>query len=195
MLSGGTERFFDMGYADIIDPADALNLRAKAHRWPMACDSALVFQQPELNELRDIWLQRAPGGIVPPRSAFDARTLKPWLSHIMIVERVAVGAAGFRYRMRLEGSEIVLVAGESTGRYLDDVYPPGDVPRISAPYDAVLDGRTALRVVTDVQTPHLDHLSAECFVAPLADANGEVTLVLRAAWFKVKHVAAARMMG
>jgi hypothetical protein len=180
--------------AAIIDIAEALNVRAKAQRWPMQCDSRLEFEQPELNALRDIWFERAGNGTVPPRSAFDARTLKPYLSHIMIVERVGASHAGWRYRMRLEGSEIVQIAGESTGRHMDEVYPPASLPRMAAPYDAVLDSRAPLRVVADVQSARFAHLVGECFMAPLADANGDVTLVLRGAWFKAKQVT-ARMVG
>jgi hypothetical protein len=175
-----------MAFPGATDPALALNVRAKAEGWPIRCDSALCFERPELNALRDIWLSLAARERTPSRSKLDARTLKPFLRNIMIVERVYVDAATWRYRMRFEGSSIVEVAGESTGRFMDECHPPELLPLAAAPYDAVLDQGAPMRLVADLRTRRLDHLTAECLIAPLADARGETTLALRGAYFRPK---------
>jgi hypothetical protein len=175
-----------MAFPGATDPALALNVRAEAEGWSIRCDSALCFERPELNALRDIWLSLAARKRTPSRSSLDARTLKPFLRNIMIVERVYVDVATWRYRMRFEGSAIVEVAGESTGRFLDECHPPALLPQAAAPYDAIFDQGAPMRLVADLQTPHLDHLTAECLIVPLVDARGETTLALRGVYFRPK---------
>ena len=155
----------------------------------MRCDGALVFERPELNALRDVWQTFAAADRLPRRSDFGARVLKPFLRNIMIVEREFTGPAQWRYKMRLEGTAMVEMIGESTGKYLDECYAPEFLPRLIAPYDAVLEQRVPMRVVVELKTPRLDYLTAESLIAPLANARGETAFALRCTYFRPKVAA------
>jgi len=176
-----------MGRLEPIDPAWALNRRAQAEGWPFRCDSALEFERPELNALCGIWRSIAAGKGVPSRADFDARTLKPFLRNIAIVERVFFDAGKSRYRSRLTGSAIVEVAGENTGHFLDEHIPPEFLPRWTNAYDAVLDSGTPMRFVSDFRVPQLVYLDGESLAAPLANAHGNIALVLTSTYFKPKR--------
>jgi hypothetical protein len=169
-----------------IDPALALNRHAQVKNWPLRCDSALSFERPELNAVRDIWRSLAAGKNVPPRTDFDARTLKPYLRNISIIERVPVDAAKWRYRYRLMGTAITEVAGENTGHFLDERIPPKLLPRWTSAFDAVLDNDMPMRFVADFQVRPLDYLHGEAFAAPLADERGETTLILTCLYLKAR---------
>jgi hypothetical protein len=172
-----------MGRHETIDPAAALNRRAQAEGWPFRCDTQLEFERPELNALRDLWRSLAAGNVAPSRADFDARTLKPFLRNIAIIERV-VTADKWRYRARLTGSAIVEIAGDNTGRFFDQCIAPEFLARSTVPYDTVLDSGTPLRVVSSFELPLLSYLGGESFFAPLADTHGVLTLVLTCVYFK-----------
>jgi hypothetical protein len=178
-----------MGHLEAIDPASALNLRAQAEGWTTYCDPGLAFETPELHQLLDIWRARAATKNIPSRADFDARTMKPFLRNISIVERVYVDSITWRYRTRLCGSAIVEVMGERTGRFLDEYLPYEFASRWSSIYDTVLDSRTPLRFVADFQLPQLAFLSGEGLGAPLADSRGGVNLILGCTFYKPKQAA------
>jgi len=179
-----------MGCFEVFDPAEAINRRALAENWPFACDGVLCFEQNELNALSDIWFSLAAKKGVPSRADFDARILKPFLRHIGIVERVMIDASKWRYKTRLSGSAIVEIAGDQTGRFLDEYIPAAFLPRWSSVYDAVLDGRAPLRVAGAFELPKLAYLNGESLVAPLVDARGNTSLVLSCLYFTPKQAAA-----
>ena len=167
-----------MGARNRIDPAWAVNWRAQDERWSLRCDSMLNFDRPELNTIRDIWRARASEQSVPARGDLDARTLKPFLRHISIVERVPDGARRWRYRKRLSATATTEIVGETMGRFLDEFALPGVLSQWICVLDVVLCAKVPLRTFGPSLDPALPHLSLECFVAPLKDAQGEATLVL-----------------
>jgi hypothetical protein len=72
----------------------------------------------QFQEIKDLWLSLKRGDALPPRIAFDAFALKPWLPNIALVD--AVGSPP-RFRVRLAGTGVNAAVGrELTGRYLDD---------------------------------------------------------------------------
>jgi len=157
-----------------------LNQRAEAEGWPMRCDGDLVFERPELAQLCKLWLERATDG-VPTRAALDIRTLKPYASHLIILERCGEGARQ-RYRFRLFGSSLVLLFGEHTGRFLDEMVTPALLPNWQAFYDCVLENEQPFRFINYYRIPTQDYLRGEILAAPLADEDGRVRLVLAATY-------------
>ncbi len=121
------------------DPADAVNAFAAEQGWPFRASSVLAFERPELNQLRDLWHEKAAGRPMPHRSDFDLRSLKPVLPNIVILQRVH-DSDRWRYRIRLMGSELVRLMGEGTGRFLDQAIAPESLPRWLAVYEAVRRG-------------------------------------------------------
>lgn len=175
-----------MGLPEPINAAWELDRRARAEGWPFRCDATLDFGRRELNALRDLWRARAQGKRAPSRADFDARALKPYLRHILIIERVFVGPARWRYRTRLAGTAITEIIGDPTGKFLEDQLPHEFLPRWTSAYDTVLDGAEPVRLLVDFELPQLSFLRGEALVAPLADRNGQLTLVFGCIYFAPK---------
>src|SRR5690606_4882373 len=88
-------------------------------------DAQLRAVQPPLIELVKLWYLRRGADGLPPRSAFDAQTLKTFLPHIFITEYEAPTR---RYRYRLIGTAITeYFRRNATGRYFDEVYSTPDL--------------------------------------------------------------------
>lgn len=175
-----------MGLLEANNAAWELERKARAEGWPFRCDATLDFGRRELNALRDLWQARAEGKAAPSRADFDARTLKPYLRHIMIIERVFLGPNRWRYRTRLAGTAVTEIIGDPTGKFLEEQLPLELVPRWTSAYDTVLDSAQPLRLVTDFELPQLSFLRGEALMAPLADSSGRLTLVFGCIYFAPK---------
>ena len=160
--------------------AAELNASAEAKGWPMRCDSTLAFEHAELGELCALWRTKAAGG-VPARSQFDMRTLAPYARSLTILEREGHGNSA-RYRFRLFGSTLMFLFGEHTGRFLDEMVSEDLLPSWLAFYDAVLASHEPFRLMTYYRTPNETFLKGDIFAAPLADASGEVRMILAATY-------------
>jgi len=162
------------------DSFTQLRREAEKHQWPMQCDAALAFERPDLRCLLDVWRGKAGDG-VPTRASFDMRTLKNFAAHVFILERVRTGEAR-RFKFRLFGSSLLQLFGEHTGRFLDEMVAPAMAPSWHAIYDAILDARQPLRIVTHFRMPSSDFLKGEMFAAPIADAAGIENMILAATY-------------
>ena len=136
--------------------------------------------------MRDLWRSLAVGKPAPSRADFDARTLKPYLRNIMIIERVFIGPGRWRYRTRLTGTGVAEIIGDPTGKFLEEQLPLELVPRWTSIYDTTLDGGQPLRLVAEFELPQLAFLRGEALIAPLADRNGKLTLVFGCIYFEPK---------
>lgn len=172
------------------DVADTLNARAARLGWPIRASSALQFDRPELNHLRDVWFEKAAGRPMPFRSDFDLRALKTNLTNIVILQREPDGRR-HRYRIRLVGSEIVRQMGrDTTGTYLDECVPAEVLPRWLAVYDAAMDAGVPLRFKVHYELQQIDHLVSESLHAPMLDDQARPTMLLSCAYFLPKAGAA-----
>ena len=159
----------------------------------MHTDTALNFEAPELNALRDVWREKAllAHGL-PSRGDFDARTLKPFLRHVSIVERALNPAGRPSYRFRFYGSALTQRFGEQTGQFIEMSIPPDRLPRWLAAYDAVLEAGAPLRFVSYFEIPRVSHLNGESFSAPLANGVRKPNTILAATYFTPKLALAAQ---
>ena len=160
-------------------------LHAAPQDSPFCVTTELAFEQPELNQLRDVWYEKAAGRPIPYRSDFDARALKPVLRNIVILQQVLDGVL-VRYRIRLMGSELTRLVGEGTGRFLDECVRPEAVPLWRAAYDAVMGAQAPLRIHTQYEAHRVNYLTSESFNAPMLDADGNASLLLSCAYFHTK---------
>lgn len=166
------------------DVADTLNVRAARLGWPIRASSALAFDRPELNHLRDVWFEKAAGRPMPYRSDFDLRALKSNLTNLAILQRTPDDG---RYRIRLVGSDIVRQMGrDATGRYLDESVPADVLPRWLAVYDTAMNAGIPLRFRVHYEHQHIDHLVSESLQAPMLDEAGLPTMLLSCAYFLPK---------
>ncbi len=105
----------------------------------MRADTALKFDCPELNALRDLWHEKAEAaGGLPSRADFDARALKPFLRHVSVVERATHPSGRPSYRFRFYGSALAQRCGEQSVQFVEMSIPPDRLARWIAGYDAVL---------------------------------------------------------
>ncbi len=166
--------------------ARELNAKAEAMGWGMRCYADLKFDHPELDAFAALWRERASAG-VPSRALFDARSLKPFLRHVSIIERVCETPGHWLYRMRLYGSTLVQHMGEQTGRYLHEFIPADRLERWTLGYDAVLDGGEPLRFISRFEIPRLSCFDGESCSTPLLGKRGEVDTILAVTYFSVKE--------
>jgi hypothetical protein len=169
------------------DPAQQLNTISHKEGWSMRADTALHFDAPELNALRDVWTDkaRAAGGL-PSRADFDARTLKPFLRHISIVERAVNPAGRPSYRFRFYGSALAQRFGEQTGQFIEMSIPLDRLERWIAGYDAVLEAGGPLRFLSYFEIPRISYLNGESFSAPLSNGGRKPNTILAATYFSPK---------
>lgn len=165
------------------DPFKTFNAMAKKRHWACQIDPTLTFEHNELNAVARLWLDRAWPHAIPARTAFDARTLKPFLSNMTLLERAPKG----RYRLRLHGTRLTRYAGDHTGKFVDDLIPPAMVECYNELYDFVLREKRPVRVLWDYQVPVISYLRGENFVAPLAASDGSVNLLLSVTYVDAKQ--------
>jgi hypothetical protein len=165
------------------DPSEFYNARAAAGGWSSRCSPATGFDTPELNALLAVWNEKARDHW-PRRADFDARSLKPFLRNIAIVERVESGGA--RYRLRYFGSDFVRLFGEQSGRFVDEFLPPENLPRWTLAYETVLLAGLPMRFTAEFAIPRISFLKAESFSAPLAAEAGMGSMLLTAMYVTPK---------
>jgi hypothetical protein len=168
------------------DPAEKLNALSQREGWTMRADTALNFDAPELNALRQVWEEKSRAGL-PSREDFDARTLKPFLRHISIVERAMHPSSGRQsYRYRFFGSALAQRFGEQTGQFIEMSVPLDRLARWIKAYDAVLEAGRPMRFRSYYEIPRVSYLNGESFSAPLANGGRKSNTILAATYFTPK---------
>jgi hypothetical protein len=169
--------YFGMQTATRVDPLKAFNERAKASGWTFTCGPARGFDHPALAAALALWREKAKGRTMPARADMTARSMKAYLPHMSLLERIGSGKSA-RYRVRLHGTVLTSYAGDKTGQFLDEIVPPHLVGSYSSVYDTVLELLEPVRLVRDYQAPEIDYLAGESLIAPLAAAHGTTPLIL-----------------
>ncbi|MEI9990339.1 MAG: PAS domain-containing protein [Rhizomicrobium sp.] len=158
----------------------------------MRADTTLKFDCPELNALRDVWNEKAKAADgLPSRADFDARTLKPFLRNVSIVERAAHPSGHPSYRFRFYGSALAQRFGEQTGQFVEMSIPPDRLKRWIAGYDAVLEGGVPMRFLSYFEIPRVSYLNGESFSAPLSNGGKKPTTILACTYFTPKALSRA----
>jgi hypothetical protein len=156
---------------DIITAARALNQKATREQWYHICDPTLAFRDPIHNELLNLWRTKAGDRKMPKRSDMTLRDLKGVLRHLLILERVDQNPSKFRFR--LVGTGLTAMAGELTGKTIEEVVPPEHLARWIECCDLVLEGGQPLRFLGRVHLQGKEYLNAENLYVPLANDNDE----------------------
>ena len=124
---------------DTRDPIARLKKRVKESGWGVTVDETMSFDQPDLAKLLELWrTKREALGALPRREDFGMRSLKPFLKHVSILERIPA-CSGHCYRIRLQSTMLANFFGDKTGKTLEDAVPPELAVRWAGVYDAVLD--------------------------------------------------------
>ena len=168
-------------WPSISDSRAALNAGLKA-QFP-AAQPARDFSHPNLGAMCAIWRAARGSRRLPSRADFTARLLKPYLRDIVILDVEGERAGRRRYRHRYIGSAIVELIGEETGRYLDELVAPDEMPRWSQAFDKVVDEGEAVRFERDVALAPFVRLKAESLVLPLSDDDVRVNRLMTVTYF------------
>jgi hypothetical protein len=161
---------------NILDAVKALNQRAARENWHHVCDPSLTFSEPSYDRLLELWRNKAGDRLMPKRSEMTFRDLKDVLRHLIILERVETSPS--RYRARLIGTSLTAMAGDRTGKFLDEVLPADQVHRWVICADLILDGGQPMRFMGRVHLQGKEYLNAENLFVPLANDNDEPTFVM-----------------
>ena len=173
--------------------AEQLNAMSHKNGWTMRADMDLNFDAPELNALRDVWNEKAKAaGGLPARADFDARTLKPFLRHVSIMERALHPSGRESYRFRFYGSALAQRFGEQTGQFIEMSIPPDRLKRWIAGYDAVLAASAPMRFLSYFEIPRVSYLNGESFSAPLSNGGRKPTTILACTYFSPKAMSQAQ---
>ena len=173
----------DMPALSTKDVFTAFNDRARAAGWPFTCGPAQDFEHAALAAALALWRDKAGARAMPNRADMTARAMKPFLTHMSLLERIALGGAQ-HYRIRLHGSALARYAGDTTGKLMQDCVAPERLESYTALYDTVLALRLPVRVVAYYQAPELDYLMGESLVAPRAVPNAATPLLLSVTYAK-----------
>jgi hypothetical protein len=152
------------------------NERAAREKWYHVCDASLSFRDPIHDTLLSLWHRKAAGRPMPRRSDLSARDLKDVLRHLLVFERVERSPS--RYRVRLIGTSLTGLAGDRTGKMVEEIVPPEHLPRWVGTGDLVLDGGQPLRFVGRVHLEGKEYLNAENLYVPLANDRDEPTFIM-----------------
>ncbi len=161
----------------------AFNDRAQAAGWPFTCMPAQDFENAPLAGALELWRAKASGRPMPCRADMTARAMKPYLTHMSLLERVLADGRP-RYRIRLHGSTLARYAGDSTGKFLEDSVSPERLESYAALYDTVLALRAPVRVVSFYQAPEIDYLMGESLLAPLSVPVSDTPMLLSVTFTK-----------
>jgi hypothetical protein len=161
---------------NVLEAAKSLNQRAIREHWHYVCDPALAFSEVSYENLLQLWRDKAAGRPMPKRSEMTLRDLKDVLRHLIVLERVERHPS--RYRARLIGTSLTSMAGDRTGKTLEEVLPPEHAMRWTLSADLILDGGQPLRFIGRVELQGKEYLNAENLFIPLANENNEPTFVM-----------------
>ncbi|HEY2444132.1 MAG TPA: PAS domain-containing protein [Rhizomicrobium sp.] len=157
--------------------AEDFNRFAERMAMPGRCDPTLSFVTPELSNAAVIWREKAAGREMPLRRDVNARTLKTFLPHVMIVD-IVEDHKRRRYRIRLSGTSISGLLGDHTGKFIDEAIVSPFRERWSAVIDAALSAREPLRIAGRLEYCGQDYLSLELLLAPIGTRDEAIEAVL-----------------
>jgi hypothetical protein len=173
---------------DARDPIARLKKQVKDLGWGVIVDETMSFDQPDLTKLLELWrTKREAKGTLPRREDFGMRSLKPFLKHVSVLERIADGSSSRQYRIRLQGTMLAHFFGDQTGKLLEDAVPPALAERWAGVYDAVLDAGRPLRMIGTYDQESMNYLVGEALAIPLGNGDAPRSCVLSAAYFTPRH--------
>ena len=150
-------------------------------------DSGPQLSLPTLRALYGYWAEKRRGRPMPDRADIDPIEMRPWLGHLMLVERKPDGD----YIYRLYGSAFVdQFKVDMTGQAISTL-PAAQAELLRAEYDAVVNSAapTTRQYTAQFESTSRDKRSSwaverswERLVLPLSNGGSEVGMLLVAAY-------------
>jgi hypothetical protein len=153
------------------------------------CDPSLSFESPKLADAAAVWREKASENDLPPRSHFNAHTLKPVLPNVIIADRIEEERR-HRYRFRLMGTTVSELLGDHTGKFVDEAVISPFRERWVAILDAANNAGCPLRIFGRLEYRQQDYIAMELMTAPLGTSFGraDAVLVIAQASYSARHV-------
>lgn len=140
-------------------------------------DPGLDWHDRRLAELLDWWsgMQRQLG-CLPARQDFDPLLMPGLLPHVYMVDVIDGGA---RYRWRLLGTELNVMAGRNaTGAWFDELYDPAIYDNVVASLHSVVRRRQPMRSFGSYSFAARAFVHFEAMEVPLSEDGDGVDIVL-----------------
>lgn len=145
---------------------------------PFELDASLGFVSPLLVGLLAYWNDKRGTRPMPSRTDIDP-TDAALRQHIGFIVLADVIGRPPRFRYRLIGSKITEAVGrDATGRWLDELYAPGDYENMIVAYRWVVQHRAPLRITGDLKHANRQWLDMESLDLPLSSDGEAVDVIL-----------------
>jgi hypothetical protein len=161
---------------NLLTATKQFNQRAAQGKWYHYCDPSLAFTDSYHAPLLNLWRLKSQQRAMPRRSDFSARDLKNVLRNIVIFERVSRDPS--HYRWRLIGTNLTHMAGDNTGKMIEETLPSDQITRWVECFDLIVDGGQPLRFLGRVHLKGREYLDADNLFVPLANDIDEPTFAM-----------------
>lgn len=139
-------------------------------------DRQLQLQHPRLKALLAYWESKRRGRDMPGRPDIVPAEIVPHLPGLVLCD---LEPEPLRLRFRLIGTAVTAVLGrDSTGRYLDEVYPAAVVVAMLPAYRSMLEERRPFRTFGTVPAPRRTFLAFERLNLPLSRDGVNIDMVM-----------------
>lgn len=129
-----------------------------------------------LLELRDYWLSRRNGKIMPARRDIDPLDIPRLLPHVALTD---VCYDPLRFRFRLIGTGIVAMAGrDATGKWLDQALYGNKLDQMLWGFRTCVEEKSPVAIREAVLFVDREWVVVEVLFLPLGEADGVVNMVL-----------------
>ncbi len=143
------------------------------------------IRDPKVRELYRYWLGKRRGRRAPARADIDPVELRGLLPHISLLDVVEPGP---RLRFRLIGTAVVEIAGEVTGRFVDELVPPSVYARLHEQYVDIARNLVGRYHVTDMAWQGRPYLRYHRLLLPLSEDQRSANLLLGIGCIDEPHV-------
>ena len=167
-----------MGRDSLAHKIEELNIPSLVSDTAFQFDAELTFERKELNDVVNIWRAKTKDKPIASRADFDARTIKPYMRNMSILDVEIQPDGTRRYKYRYMGSAIVEVFGEQTGRHLDEFIAPDRMARWTAAHDLIVLSGRPLRYEVSYRSPQINYLASECLMLPLSEDGQNVNMMM-----------------
>jgi len=138
-----------------------------------------VDEHPRFRHLADYLAGKAPPGKLPGRQHIEPTDIADLLPWMMMMDVTTTPDGGFRYRLRLVGTEVVAIQGsDGTGKYVEEVLDKSEVGAILRGYDKVVRSREPEYRSGVVATAGREHVPYRRMAFPLARDGEHVDMLL-----------------
>jgi hypothetical protein len=138
-------------------------------------DALSRIRHPKIRELYRYWLVKRGGRRAPARVDIDPVELRGLLPHISLFDVVEPGP---RLRFRLVGTAVTEIAGEATGKFIDELVPAHVYARLHEQYVDIVRNLVGRYTVADLEWQGRPYLRYHRLLLPLSDDQRSANLML-----------------